>query len=189
MKKSDFTKEVLRDSKEVVGIVSDLGKLAKPFHFDQNRAEKDRLLVRLHLVVNRIYIRAFPPLSSGELHGLPEEITEGAWEDRPIAMNPNKPEWEFNSWFREKTSDMRRFTDSAFDHFETNPRKAARWMDNTNRAATERPRLSRVESPEAIVESFLHTDLGMVQATAESIIELIERGELKIAEVRPKNIE
>ena len=97
--------------------VTDLSKYAKPFHFDQNRAETDRLLVRLHLVVNRIYSRAFPPLSSGELHGLPEEITEGAWEDRPIAMNPNKPEWEFNSWFHEKTSDMRRFTDSAFDHF------------------------------------------------------------------------
>ena len=189
MRNNDFTKEVLRDCKEVVGLVKDLRKYAKPFSFEKNRAEKDRLLVRLHLGVTRIYNRANPPLSSGELWGLPEEATEGADTDKPVAINPKKPEWEFNSWFLDKAHSMYQFKEHAMDMFETNRRKATRWMINSNRTAEETKdfKLSPVASPEAVVESRLHLHLGAVQAYAEAIIELIEKGELRIAEVRPRD--
>ena len=72
--------------------------------------------------------------------------------------------------------------------FETGRSEAARWMSNYILSEADKPKEKRSlpDSPEAIVRSRLHLPLGAVMQANEALLALLRSGDLKIAEVRPK---
>ncbi len=162
IQKKDFSKRILRDCKEIEIILKKL-ELQKN-NPSKDRCQVDRQLVRFHIRVNRTYRLAFPAISSGEIHGLPEHMTAGSFDPKPTVINRRKKEWDFLPWFREKTSGLQKAKDRIFENWESEK--------EDTRAQKESKK------------SLLSFNLLDAKQFTESLIELIGSGDLKIVEVR-----
>lgn len=78
---------------------------------EKDVAKIDRMFVRLTLLTRGLRELVYPTPSSGEIHGLPREATDGASKPEPIATHTERPDWDFQPWLTEKVLAMSKAMD------------------------------------------------------------------------------
>ena len=183
-RKDDFSARLARDCREAHSILDELLPLAKLYSFAGvgNRAQVDRLLVRLQVRAARVVRIAVPAPSAGELHGLPAEACDTGATPKPAVVHRGKPGWDFRPWLTEKTTRLSQSVDRILEGFETDRDGALNFILKGRRP---QGKVAPEKELEEIMRSLLVSAVEEARHLARTLDDQLRTGGLTVAEVHP----
>lgn len=141
------------------------------FYNQADKAKTDRIFIQLSFAIQNIRQIATPALSSGQIHGLPKEMTEAADEPVILVVDKEHPNWDFFPWFYEKFHTIEKAHERLLEYYE---------MDLSALQLAPNSGMTPIED----VVDKMKNKLGTMKPYAEVILQMFESGRLTIRDVR-----
>ncbi len=140
--------------------------------FDPSEKQQiDRLMVVMAHAVISVKQMVFPSLSSGEIHGLPREMTESSMDPDVVIKDAQNPGWDFKPWFHEKLNNAEKAYWKLLRIYEADPEVLKMTLG------------TKSTSIEHMVEE-MRRELQIMHVYAEAILDMMESGRLTVSDVR-----
>ncbi len=140
--------------------------------FDLSEKQQfDRLMVTIAHAILSVKQMVFPALSSGEIHGLPREMTASAMDPDVVIKDAQNPGWDFKPWFHEKLNNAEKAYWKLLRIYEADP-ESLKMTPGTKSTPIEH-----------MVEE-MRRELQIMHVYDKAILDMMESGRLTVSDVR-----
>ncbi|MCF7943655.1 MAG: hypothetical protein K9L21_04420 [Spirochaetia bacterium] len=140
--------------------------------FDPSEKQQtDRLMVTIAHSMLSVKQMVFSALSSGEIHGLPREMTTSAMDPDVVIKDSHNPGWDFKPWFHEKLNGAEKAYWKLLRIYETDP-ESLKLTPGTKRTSVEH------------AVEVMQGELRIMQVYTKAILDMMESGRLTVSDVR-----
>jgi hypothetical protein len=138
---------------------------------EADRSLIDRNLIKMCVASQKLMNLVLPVQSTGEIYGLPEEVTKLDLQDGLLIADKEHPDWDFKNWFKEKVSAIKDGVNELMEWLETDP-------EEYKIKAT-----AQISAKEFITD-MINSCMRRIHPYAQTILDMIRSGRLTVKNVR-----